>query len=61
MFISKFPQALEINICTRTTICNTCEQINMPGDILNAGVNIEELECYGFTEYFSKKSIYHYG
>ena len=38
----------------RTIICNTCEKMNVSGDILNAGGNVEVLEDYGFKGSFFK-------
>ena len=49
MFFSGIPQALEIKPCLRRTICNTCEKINMSGDILNANENVVDQEDFGFT------------
>ena len=43
MFLYEFTLAVEINNCNWTTICNTCEQINIADDILNAGENVEEI------------------
>ena len=56
MFLSKFPRALEINPCPRTVICNTYELINVSGDILNAGGNVEDEDDYGFIGSFFKKA-----
>ena len=56
-FFCESPQALEIDPCTRTTICNTCEQINMSSDIFNAGRNFEEQEDYRFTVSLKKKNL----
>ena len=36
-----FHKIREINPCPRTIISNTCEQINVSGDILNTGGNVE--------------------
>ena len=47
----------------RIIIYNNCEQINMLGDILNAGDNVEDQEGYWFTGSFFKISptiIYDY-
>ena len=41
MLLFEFPQALEINTCPRTIVCNNCELINVSGDILNAGENVK--------------------
>ena len=38
----------------RIIIYNNCEQINMLGDILNAGDNVEDQEGYWFTGSFFK-------
>ena len=46
MFLYKFPQALEINTCPRTIICNTCELLNVSGDILNYNGNVEDRDDY---------------
>ena len=56
IFLSKFPRALEINPCTRTVICNTYELINVSGDVLNAGGNVEDEDDYGFIGSFFKKA-----
>ena len=56
IFLSGFTQALEINPCTRTLVCNTFELMDVSGDILNAGGNAEEKYDYGFTWSFSKKA-----
>ena len=55
MFPSEFPQALDINPCPRTIVCNTCEMIHMSDDILNADENVEDEYEYGFTGSFFKK------
>ena len=57
MFLSKFPQAHKINTCPRTTICNSCEEIHISGNILHAGGNFEKKEDYGFTGSFKKTII----
>ena len=57
MLLSKFLQAQIIIPCHRTIICNNCEQMNVLGDILNAGDNEEDQEDYGFTGSFSKISL----
>ena len=44
-----------MNPCPRVDICNDCEQINLSGDISNAGGNVEEQDDYGFTGSFFKK------
>ena len=56
-FLSGFLQALEINNYSRTIISNTCELINVSGDILNAGGNVADKENYGFTCFFQKSLI----
>ena len=40
MFISQFPQALNINPCPRKIVCNTCEVIYMLGGMFNSGENV---------------------
>ena len=57
MFLSGFSQVLEINPCNRKIICDTCELINMLGDILNAGGNIEDKYDYWFIESFFKNPL----
>ena len=42
MFLSEFTQELETNPCPRKIICNTCELINVSGDIFNYGGNVED-------------------
>ena len=59
MSLSESPQEKEINPCPMTIICNTCEDMNVSGGILNAGGNVEEQEDYGFTWPF-KTNSYHY-
>ena len=54
MFFSEFPQAKIIIPCQRTIICNYCEQMDVSGDILNAGGNVEDQKYYGFTGSFFK-------
>ena len=54
MLLSELSQAGKIINCTRKIICNNCEQINVSGDILNAGWNVEDEEDYGFTSSFFK-------
>ena len=34
---------------SRTIICNICEQMNLLGDVLNNGNNVNYQEDYGFT------------
>ena len=55
MFFSESPQSLEINTCPRTSIHNTYELMNVPGDVLNNVGNVEDKDDYGFTGLFSKK------
>ena len=38
--------------CYRTILCNNYEQMNVLGDILNSGENIEYKEEYRFTVSF---------
>ena len=52
MLLSEFPQALEINYCTRKFVCNTGEVINTSGGILNVEENVEDKDEYGFTGSF---------
>ena len=63
MLLSEFSHAERISVCPGTIICNKCEQINMRGDILNAGDNIDDQENFGFIESYFKISptnIYDY-
>ena len=63
MLLSEFSHAERISVCPRTIICNTCEQSNMRGDILNAGENVDDQEHFGFTESYFKialTNIYEY-
>ena len=55
--LSGFLQELDINPSPRTIVCNNCKIINVSGDILNAGGNVEDEDDYGFTGYFSKNSL----
>ena len=57
MFLSESPQARVINPYPRTTIYDYCEQINVSGDILYSGGNVEEQEDYGFSGSLKKKNI----
>ena len=57
MLLSKFPQALDISPCPRKIVCNTCELIKMPVNILNAKVNSEDKDEYGFTGSFFKENL----
>ena len=50
MLLSGFTQALDMNTCPRTIMCNHCEVIHMSGDIFNADENVEDEDDYGFTE-----------
>ena len=52
MSISRFPQALDINPYPRIIVFNTCELINVSGDIFNADENVEDGDDYGFTGWF---------
>ena len=54
MLFSEFSHAERIGACPRTIICNECEQSNMWGDILNAGVNLDDQESFWFTESYFK-------
>ena len=52
MLLSEFSHKATIISCTRTIICNICEQMNVLVDIFNAGGNVEDQEDYGFTASF---------
>ena len=54
MLISEFSQYEKVILCTRTIIYNKFEQMNLLGDILNAGDNVDDQEDYGFTGSFYK-------
>ena len=54
MLLSEFLQANKVIPCPRTIICNDCEQMNLLGDTLNSGDNVEDQEDYGFTGSFFK-------
>ena len=54
MLLSEFIHSVKIIPCTRTTICNNCEQSNTSGDILNVGENFDDKYCFGFSESFFK-------
>ena len=54
ILLSEFSQSEKIIPCTWKIICNTCEQMNVSGNILNAGENVEDQEDYGFTASFFK-------
>ena len=41
MFLSKFPQTNNVVPSSRTVICDTCEQINVSGDIVNTWGNVK--------------------
>ena len=49
ILLSEFIHAVKIIACPRTTIFNTYEQINISGDILNAGDNVDDEEFLGFS------------
>ena len=57
ILISELTQAIDINPCHRTIVFNTCEIINMSGDILNADENFEDKDDYGFIQQFFKKAL----
>ena len=52
MLLSEFSQSERIITCPRTIICDNYEQINVSGDVLNAGGNVEYQENYGLTASF---------
>ena len=52
MLLSEFSQAEKIIPCPRTIICNNYEQMNLLGDIFNAGDNVDNQEDYGFKGLF---------
>ena len=54
MLLSEFIHDVKTILCPRTTICNKCEHINTSGDILNAGENVDDEECFGFSESYFK-------
>ena len=54
MLLSEFNDAVKINSCPNTRICNKCEQSNMSCDILNAGDNSHDEEMFGFSESYFK-------
>ena len=54
ILLSEFSHAERIIACPRTIICNNCEQINMRGDILNAGENVDDQDIFGFAESYFK-------
>ena len=54
MLLSEFSQAERISACTRTIICNHCEQKNLLCGILNDGDNVHDQEYYGFRGSFFK-------
>ena len=58
MFLSKFPQALDLNPCPRTILCYTCEVIHMLGGIFIAGKLFVDEDEYGFTGLFFKKGSF---
>ena len=49
MLLSEFSHSERISACTRTIVCNKCEQNNMIGETLNAGDNVDFQEDFGFT------------
>ena len=49
ILLSEFIHAIKISACPKTTICNTCEQSNRRGDILNAGDNVDDEEMFWFS------------
>ena len=51
--LSEFLHAERISACPKTIICNTCEQNNMRGEILNDGENVDD-QNFGFTESYLK-------
>ena len=57
MFLSEFPQAIDINPCPSSSVCNNGELIDAPGDLLNAGENVEDKYDYGFTDLLRKKLL----
>ena len=54
MILYEFSQAERIITCPRENICNNCEEMNVSGDILNAGGNVKDEEDYEFTASFFK-------
>ena len=46
----------KIIACPRTIICNSCEQNNLLGDILNAGDDVDYQADYGFKGSYFKIS-----
>ena len=54
MLLSEFSHTEIISTCTRSIICNKCEQNNMRGEILNAGDNVDDQENVGFTGSYFK-------
>ena len=44
MLISEFIRAVRISACTRTKMCNKCEQSNTRGYVLNACDNVDDQE-----------------
>ena len=54
MLLSEFSKVEKIIPCSRTIICINCEQMDLLGDVLNAGDNVEYQEDYGFTGSFFK-------
>ena len=56
MLLYEFPQALDINTCHRTIVCNTCEVMHMSGGMLNADEDVLYKYEYQFTGSFFKKA-----
>ena len=54
---SEYPKVKEINTCPRETTCNSCEQINVSGDILYDSGNAENKEIMGLQGHFSNKFL----
>ena len=63
MLLSKFSHAKRIIACTRTIICNKCENNNMIDGILNDRDNVDDQEDFAFKGSYLKiapKDIYDY-
>ena len=56
MLHSEFPQALDINSCPSTIVCNIFIVMNVSGDILNDDENVEDKDEYYFTRSIFKKA-----
>ena len=54
MLLSEFSHAERISACPGTIIFNKCEQVNMRGEMLNAGDNVDDQDNVGFTGSYSK-------